>query len=302
MTRPAAARSWLPLAAVATTLVTWASAFVAIRHLGQYFSPGPLTLGRTATGAVALGVLAATRRAARPAPRHWWRLVVIGVLWYAVYNVSLNAGEQRVDAGTAALVLQSAPVFLAVLAALVLGESFTARLGLGLLVCLCGVTLIATGGGGAGGGDLLGVALCVVPAAAYAVSAVVQKPLVADLPAAQVTWLACTIGAAVCLPWTGRLAEEIAAAPASATAWVVYLGVVPTALGFTCYAYALRFMAASSLGVTTYLVPVVTIVLAWLLLGEVPAGLAVVGGLVTLAGVALARSRPRPARSDARAV
>ena len=38
--------SWLPLAAVGTTLLLWASAFVAIRHLGQDFSAGPLSLGR----------------------------------------------------------------------------------------------------------------------------------------------------------------------------------------------------------------------------------------------------------------
>ena len=54
--------------------------------------------------------------------------------------------------------------------------------------------------------------------------------------------------------------------------WVVYLGVFPTAIAFTTYAYALRTMSASSLGVTTYLVPPITIVMGWLFLGETPAG------------------------------
>ena len=50
--------AWLPLAAVAVTLVLWASAFVAIRHLGDDFSPGALSLGRLLVGAVCLGVVA----------------------------------------------------------------------------------------------------------------------------------------------------------------------------------------------------------------------------------------------------
>ena len=75
---------------------------------------------------------------------------------------------------------------------------------------------------------------------------------------------------------------------------MVYLGVVPTALAFSSWAYALSRMDAGRLGVTTYLVPPLVIGLGWLLLGEVPPVLAVVGGAVCLAGVALSRRRGRP--------
>ncbi len=54
-------------------------------------------------------------------------------------------------------------------------------------------------------------------------------------------------------------------------------------------------MTASSLGVTTYLVPPITIVMAWLFLGEVPPAMAFVGGALTLVGVAVARRKPRAA-------
>jgi drug/metabolite transporter (DMT)-like permease len=74
---------------------------------------------------------------------------------------------------------------------------------------------------------------------------------------------------------------------------MVYLGVVPTALAFSTWAYALSRMDAGTLGVTTYLVPPLVIALGWLLLDEVPPALAVVGGAVCLAGVALSRRRAR---------
>lgn len=292
---PHGARAWLPLAAVATTLVLWASAFVAIRHLAEDFSAGPLALGRNAVGAVALLGLALPRFR-RPSAAQWWRLVVIGLLWYAVYNVALNRGEQLVDAGTASLVLQAAPVIVALLAAVFLGERFTATKAAGLSLAIAGVTLISLSGGepGALGGELVGVLLCALAALVYAVSLIVQKPLMATLPAIEVTAVACGVGALACLPFAGSLAEEMAAAPVSSVWWMVYLGLFPTAIGFTCYAYALNHMPASSLAVTTYLIPVITIVMAWLLLDETPASLAYLGGLVTLVGVAVARRRPRP--------
>jgi drug/metabolite transporter (DMT)-like permease len=111
-----------------------------------------------------------------------------------------------------------------------------------------------------------------------------------------VTFTACLIGMLCCLPWAGALADELGRAPAASIAGMVYLGVVPTALAFSTWAYALTRMDAGKLGVTTYVVPPLVIVLGWLLLDEVPPALAVVGGAVCLAGVALSRRRTRPRR------
>jgi drug/metabolite transporter (DMT)-like permease len=91
-------------------------------------------------------------------------------------------------------------------------------------------------------------------------------------------------------------------APASAVIWTAYLGVFPTAIGFLTWAFALSRTEAGRLGVTTYLVPAVSVVLAWLLLGEVPRLLALFGGALCLAGVAVSRGlwfRKRDAGSRA---
>ena len=282
----------LPLLAVGTTLVLWASAFVAIRHLGHDFSPGALTVGRLAVASLVLGAYAAQRGLVRPSRTDWWRLLVIGALWYAVYNLALNEGEQRVDAGTAALLIQFAPVVLAVLAATFLGERFTRELAVGLVVALAGVTVITLSRSEGSDRDVLGVFLCLLAAVAYAISLTLQKPVMRSVPAGQVTWMSCTIGLVLCLPFTGDLVHQIGEAPASSTWWLVYLGLFPTAVAFTTYAYALAHMDASRLGVTTYLVPVITIVMAWLMLGETPVPLAYAGGALAMIGVGIARRRP----------
>jgi drug/metabolite transporter (DMT)-like permease len=97
-----------------------------------------------------------------------------------------------------------------------------------------------------------------------------------------------------CLPFAGQLLDDTRSAPTSSILWVVYLGVFPTAIAFTTYAYALRHMSASSLGVTTYLVPPITIVMGLVFLDEVPPTIAYFGGALALVGVAVARRKPRP--------
>lgn len=289
---PPEARSWLPVAAASVTVLLWASAFVAIRHVGATFSAGALALGRLVVGSTVLGVTFGVRAAASPAyglrwpsRRQWPPLVACGVLWFGAYNVALNAAERRVDAGTAAMLAGTGPILLAILAGLMLGEGFPRRLLIGCATAFAGVVVIGVATSSRSGADLWGVVLCLVAATAYAVAVVAQKPLLSDLPALQVTWLACTIGVAGCLPFAPELAREIAMAGPWAIVWLVYLGVLPTALAFTTWAYALSKTRAGRLGATIYLVPPLATVMSWVLLGETPAPLAFAGGALCLYGV-----------------
>jgi drug/metabolite transporter (DMT)-like permease len=292
-TRPAPGPA--TLLAVVVTVVAWASAFVAIRGVGPDLSPGALALGRLVVGTAVLGVLQLRGRWVRPDRREWSLLVVCGIGWFGVYNVALNAAERHLDAGTTSMLVNVGPILIAVFAGLFLGEGFPRRLVAGIAVAFAGVLLIgiATRSGGA---DLAGVALCLVAAVTYAIGVVAQKPVLRRLPPLQVTFVACAIGAVCCLPWAGRLVGDLGDAPAGAVAGMVYLGVVPTAVAFSTWAYALSRMDAGRLGVSTYVVPPLVVVLGWLLLDEVPPALAFVGGAVCLAGVGVARSRPSARR------
>jgi drug/metabolite transporter (DMT)-like permease len=260
--------------------------------VGETYDPGPLSLGRLLIGSAVLGLMVrARRRWVRPTRREWGLLLLCGFAWFAVYNVALNAAEQRIDAGTTAMLVNVGPILIAVLAGWLLGEGFPRWLMVGAAVALAGALLIGIATRTAGGADPLGALLALVAAATYATGVVAQKPVVRRLPALQVTWLACTVGAVACLPFAPGLVADLAEATAGATAGVVYLGVVPTAVAFSTWAFALARMDAGRLGVTTYLAPPLTIALAWALLGEMPPPLAIAGGLVCLVGVGLSRRR-----------
>lgn len=293
MTLPSAPpRPSLLVAAVLVTVTAWASAFVAIRAVHDVFDPGALALGRLSIGAAALGAaLLWRRRWVSPTGREWVLVAVCGVSWFAVYNIALNAAEQRVDAGTTAMLVNVGPVLIAILAGALLGEGFPRWLLIGAAVAFTGAVLIGAATTRAAGSDGTGVALCLLAAVAWAVGVTAQKPLLRRLPALQVTAMACTIGALASMPFAGQLATDAAGASAGALAAMVYLGLVPTAVAFGTWAYALSSMSAGRLGVTTYLVPPLTILGAWPLLGESPPPLALAGGVFALAGVALSRRR-----------
>lgn len=288
------------LAAVTSTVLAWASAFIGIRWVGQHYTAGPLAFGRLLVGTLALGAaLAATRRWVPPTRREWLLILLCGTAWFGIYNLALNEAERRVDAGTAAMLVNLGPILIALFAGLLLREGFPRWLLIGAAVAFTGVVLIGVPSArndtdhpiASGGANGLGVALLLVAAVTYAIGVLAQKPTLRRLPALQVTWLACTIGTLTCLPWAPAFTHQLADAPATATAGLVYLGLVPTALAFGTWAYALARTDAGRLGITTYVVPPLAVLGGWIALDETPAALALVGGAICLLGVALSRRR-----------
>jgi drug/metabolite transporter (DMT)-like permease len=289
---PAARRvELLALSAAGITLLLWASAFVGIRAAGDDFSPGALALGRLLVGAAVLGTIALVRREPLPRARGLPLIALCGLLWFAAYNVALNAAERRVDAGTAAMLVNVGPLLIALLAGLLLGEGFPKGLFAGCAIAFAGVALIAVATSDSTSAGSAGTALCLLAALGYAGGVVTQKVVLRRVSPLLTTFLCCVVAAAALSAAAPSLVGELGDAPAASIGWVLYLGAAPTAIAFTTWAYALARTGAGRLSVTTYLVPALSVLLGWALLGETPPALAFLGGAVCLAGVGVARRR-----------
>jgi drug/metabolite transporter (DMT)-like permease len=270
-------------------VLLWASAFVGIRAAGEDLSPGALSVGRLAIGATLLGALALARGGRWPGRSELPLLLVCGVLWFGLYNLTLNEAEQRIDAGTASMLVNIGPILIALLAGFLLGEGFPRALVAGCAVAFVGVVVIGVATSEQGVAASWGAVLCIAAAAFYAGGVVAQKPLLSRVSGLHVTWAACTIGLLVCLPFTPTLVDELGSADGSSVAWMVYLGAFPTAIGFLTWAYALSRTTAGRMGATTYLVPPLAILIGWALLAESPETLAFLGGVLCLGGVVITR-------------
>jgi drug/metabolite transporter (DMT)-like permease len=290
------------LAAAGVTVVLWASAFVSIRSAGEAYSPGAMALGRLAVAAVLLVGFGLVRRIGWPARGAWPGILVSGVLWFGGYMVLLNWGEREVDAGTAALLVNVGPILIALFSGWLLAEQVPRSLWAGIVVSFAGTVVVGLSMSGGDGSSVLGVVLCLLAALTYAAGVVAQKPALRHGSALQVTAYGCVVGLLACLPFAGVLVREVGDAPLSATLNVVYLGVFPTAIAFTTWAYALARTTAGKMGATTYVVPAIVVGMSWLILDEVPGWLTLAGGALCLAGVAVSRRRAGPAPVPAAAM
>ncbi|WP_223248990.1 DMT family transporter [Williamsia muralis] len=283
----------LAVVAAIVTVLLWSSSFVVIRFVGETLSPGAMAFTRLAAGAVVLVVIALRYRRPIPRGRALGLVIGYGLLWFAAYTVLLNWAEQHLDAGTAALLVNFAPILVAVFAGLFMGEGFPKPLVIGILIAFAGVLLIALGGSGGSHNDELGIILGLITAVLYAAGVLMQKVALRTVDAVTATWVGCLAGLLATVPFAPQAIDELADASAGAITGVIFLGVGPTAIAFLTWAYALARTDAGKMAATTLAVPAIAIGLSWLFLGEVPTPLGLVGGAMALTGVAISRRRSR---------
>jgi drug/metabolite transporter (DMT)-like permease len=282
------------LTAASITVVCWASAFVAIRVAVRSFAPEEVAWLRFGSAAVTLGLIALFTRMPFPRARDLPALAGLGLVGHALYNLALAWGQARVPAANASFIISSAPIWMVVLAAGLRQERPTAARVIAMLVSLAGVALIAVGRGGRLVFDP--PALVVVAASVMqAIYSMGQRPLLSRYSALQVSTFTVFAALLWLTPFAPMAVRHLFERPWPHGAAAVFLGVVPTAVGYSTWAIAMRHLSPSSAGSFLYLVPAVVLFLAWAVLGELPSGLAVMGGvLVVLGVVAVQRLRDKP--------
>jgi drug/metabolite transporter (DMT)-like permease len=273
------------LFAIIGTVLAWSSAFVVIRAVLPVFEPGELAFLRQLVAVPLLAVWMIGQKWLWPTVREWVLISIFGLTWFSIYIVALNTAEQTIDAGTASFVVNIGPLLIAVGAFMFLGEKLSRNLIPGALIALAGVGLIAWGTSSSDRVDLVGVLWALVATVTYAVGVLTQKPALKRLSSNQVTLLGAAIALIPLFWWAPEAFSTVQSAPIDAIVGAVWLGAIPTALGFGLWGYALKRMPAGRLGVSTYVVPPLVIVESAILLGEWPHPIAIIGGLIALAGV-----------------
>jgi len=273
-------------AAIATTIIGWASAFAAIRVGLTALTPVELAAARYLTAAVPAGLYLLIARPPLPSLRDFLRLIVIGVLFIAAYAVLLNTGEQTIAAGPASFIIQINPIIVALIAMPLLGERFGLGGWVGTLVSFLGVGLIAYGSGD-GLGLNIGALLILGAALCTSVSTILQKPMLRRMPALAVTAWVLLLGS---LPLTPAIPDTLAAlklAPPAVLWSIAYLVVLPTVVGYLTWAIALKRFPASRASNFLYCIAPTATLIGYLWLGEVPSLTSLLGGAMAIGGVVI---------------
>jgi drug/metabolite transporter (DMT)-like permease len=157
-----------------------------------------------------------------------------------------------------------------------------------LVISFGGSALIALGEGG-GVRFESGALLLLVAAVSLASYFVLQKPLLSEFRGFELTAYAVWAGTLVMLPGSLRIPHQLVTAPVDATLSMIYLGIFPGALAYVTWAYALGRRPAAQIAQYLYAAPLVSALLGFVLINEQLSLLAIVGGALTLAGVAVGR-------------
>ncbi|ARK32244.1 DMT family transporter [Halalkalibacter krulwichiae] len=272
------------------TILIWGSTFAAIRaSLHGGYSAGHLVLVRYLIASVFFLIIAlwpgVTFRL--PKKEDLLKIFVLGLIGISVYHIGVTFGELTISAGTAGMLIGSAPIFTSIIAVIVLKERLGIGGWIGLAVGFIGIFVITLGTGGSSFQLAEGVFYVLAAAIATSVFFVFQKPLLTRYSAIEIMAYFTWIGTLPFLMFAPGLFETLQTATLEAHLSAIYTGLFPAGIAYITWTIALSMSNASSVGSMMYLEPAVAILVAWVWLQELPSTLSIIGGVIALSGVLL---------------
>jgi drug/metabolite transporter (DMT)-like permease len=271
--------------AIGLTIVLWASAFVGIRAALVDYSPYHLAIVRYGIASLVLVPIAIIKRIRFPRLSDIPHFFLLGALGFTIYNFALNIGEQTVSAASACFIINMIPIMTAIISFFFLGERIRPAGWMGMLWSLAGIGLIAFGEGKSGISFEAGSLFILIAAVSSSLYFVGQKPLLERYTSLEVVCYVIWLGTLAMLPGVSGVGHTLASASPASTLSVVYLGVFPAVVAYFCWSYVLARMPASRAATFLYIVPLVTIVIGFLWLNEIPTMTSLLGGIIVISGV-----------------
>lgn len=270
------------------TIIIWGSAFAAIRaSLQGGYDAGHLVLVRylIASGLFLIYALWPGSKFRLPLKSDLLRIIILGWTGISVYHIGVTFGVQTITAGTAGMLIGSAPIFTAIIAILVLKERLTSLGWIGLGVGFIGILCITLGSTGPSLTLSSGAILVLIAAVATSVFFVFQKTLLTRYNPIELTAYFTWAGTLPFFFFSPGLFTSIQNATIEAHLSTLYVGIFPAAIAYVTWAIALSLGNASSVASMMYLEPAVAILVAWIWLSEWPTTLSLIGGIIALSGV-----------------
>ena len=273
-------------------VVAWGMSWVNVRAVLPEVGSGQLGAMRYLIASAVMLPIWLYRGRPLPGRSDWPTVAALGLFGFCLYNLGINYGERTVNAGTGSMLISCIPVLVILLGVLTGREKVGLLAWLGIILSMGGVVLTAAGSAtgltfNLGSLLILGAALCA------AIQTLISKSLTQRYAAVDVTTWAIWLGTLGLLPFSHDLVGT--AGRLSGMGWVhlLFLGMVPAALCYTIWSWVLVKLPITTVMSAVYAIPVFSVFFGWLILGEQPSLMTLLGGAVTLAGVAWVQTLTR---------
>jgi drug/metabolite transporter (DMT)-like permease len=284
-------------------VLVWGASFVATKVSLQYAAPTTIVWLRFSMGVVILGVAVALKKQfALPKGKDWSYFALLGFLGITLHQWLQSTGLLTAQATTTAWIVATTPVFMALLGLLILRENlalyqvagiFLATFGVLLVVTKGDLTVLTTGSFGTQGDFLV-----LISALNWAVFSTLSRSGLQKHPATRMMffvmsfgWLFTSIlffstsgfGQISSIPWDGWIA-------------ILFLGILCSGVAYIFWYDALKDLTVAQTGAFLYLEPIVTVIVASIVLSEALLLASAIGGITILIGVWLVNRPSKSAR------
>lgn len=269
------------------TIILWGSAFPMIKIALNDFSAESLSASRLILATIILLPFVIIKKLPTPELRDIPIIFILGFCGFVIYHTALNFGETLVSAGISGILVSTTPIFSSALAYIFLKEHFSKWNWLSSLVAFIGISIISISKDDYTTINILGVFIILLASFSESLYFTFQKKYIEKYGFIAFTLYTIMASSPFMLIFIPEIINDIHGATFTSIVSVLYLAIFPTIIPYVLLAYIVKSVGVSDATMSLYLTPIVSLLLSYLLLDELPTTLAIIGGLITLLGVSL---------------
>lgn len=269
------------------TIILWGSAFPMIKIALNDFSTESLSAFRLILATIILLPFVIIKKLPTPELRDIPVIFILGFCGFVIYHTALNFGETLISAGISGILVSTTPIFSSALAYIFLKEHFSKWNWLSSLVAFIGISIISISKDDYTTINVLGVFIILLASFSESLYFTFQKKYIEKYGFIAFTLYTIMASSPFMLIFIPEIINDIHGATFTSIVSVLYLAIFPTIIPYVLLAYIVKSVGVSDATMSLYLTPIVSLLLSYLLLDELPTTLAIIGGLITLLGVSL---------------
>ncbi|HCY2857899.1 TPA: DMT family transporter [Staphylococcus aureus] len=269
------------------TIILWGSAFPMIKIALNDFSAESLSAFRLILATIILLPFVIIKKLPTPELRDIPVIFILGFCGFVIYHTALNFGETLISAGISGILVSTTPIFSSALAYIFLKEHFSKWNWLSSLVAFIGISIISISKDDYTTINVLGVFIILLASFSESLYFTFQKKYIEKYGFIAFTLYTIMASSPFMLIFIPEIINDIHGATFTSIVSVLYLAIFPTIIPYVLLAYIVKSVGVFDATMSLYLTPIVSLLLSYLLLDELPTTLAIIGGLITLLGVSL---------------
>ncbi|HHA0572711.1 TPA: DMT family transporter [Staphylococcus aureus] len=269
------------------TIILWGSAFPMIKIALNDFSAESLSAFRLILTTIILLPFVIIKKLPTPELRDIPVIFILGFCGFVIYHTALNFGETLISAGISGILVSTTPIFSSALAYIFLKEHFSKWNWLSSLVAFIGISIISISKDDYTTINVLGVFIILLASFSESLYFTFQKKYIEKYGFIAFTLYTIMASSPFMLIFIPEIINDIHGATFTSIVSVLYLAIFPTIIPYVLLAYIVKSVGVSDATMSLYLTPIVSLLLSYLLLDELPTTLAIIGGIITLLGVSL---------------